>query len=310
MHTGRLAAILMKKLLIFLILIFISKESYSFWVWSPKTQKWKNPQLSPLATPGLQFDKAMKEFDAKRHRSALTEFKKVLTRYPDSYQAPEAQYYLGRCWEEMSKPYQAFLEYAKIIDAYPNSKRIQEAVEREYNIGEYFLNREPKKWLGISFYDLADHPSLEIFNKIVASAPYSRFAPHAQYKLGILLINLGRYDEARDAFQKVIDNYPESDLVGAAKYQLATSSVKASMGVDYDDTYRKEAMDNFEEFLKKHGEVKVSQEARSQPPPHYPVRRTSRSRYPPSCSAGARGTPSGGSAPAGRGRSPRLRLCC
>ncbi len=109
--------------------------------------------------------------------------------------------------EKFEKPYAAFQEYQKLIDSYPNSQRINEAVEREYNIGEFFLNREQKQLLGMSWYDFVEHPAVEIFNTIVTKVPYSEYAPRAQYKLGMMFAQLGRYDEARDAFQKVIDNY-------------------------------------------------------------------------------------------------------
>jgi TolA-binding protein len=199
-----------RKIFIFAFLVFFSFNAYSFWIWSPKTQKWKNPKYSPLATPFLQFKEAEKYFNEKLYKEAHREFKKLLINYPDSKEAAEAQYYLGRCLEEMNQPYAAFLEYQKVIESYPNSKRINEIVEREYNIGEYFLNREPKKWLGVSLYDLVEHPSIEILRKIVDKTPYSPCAPKAQYKLGLLFMQLGRYEEAKDAFQKVIDSYPEN----------------------------------------------------------------------------------------------------
>ncbi|MCD6583569.1 MAG: outer membrane protein assembly factor BamD [Candidatus Omnitrophica bacterium] len=253
----------MKKVFIAVFFSFlVFSQTYPFWIWSPKTQKWKNPQLSPLATPKLQLEKALKEFNAGRYKSAFREFKKVVVHYPDSYQASEARYYMGRCWEELKRPYQAFQEYQKVIDSYPNSTRIQEIIEREYKIGEYFLNQKPQKWFGISLYDLVEHPSIEIFRKIVKSVPYSEYAPKAQYKLGVLLLNLNRHEEAREAFQKLVDNYPDSEWVDAAKYQLATSNVKASLGVEYDDTYRKEAMRGFKEFILRHPEAEFSQRAK------------------------------------------------
>ena len=256
--------LLIRRILIVLLLCTFSLSAYPFWIWSPKTQKWKNPRYSPLATPYLQYKAAEKYFDNKQYKEASKEFKKLLTHYPDSKEAADAQYYLGRCLEALNNPYQAFLEYHKVIDSYPNSKKINEVVEREYQIGEYFLNREPKKWLGISIYDLTEHPSLEIFKKIVEKAPYSTYAPQAQYKLGLLLMQLGRYDEARDAFQKVIDTYSDSEWVSPSKYQLAIATSKASFGADYDSTSIQEATKRLDEFVKKHPDADISPQAQKQ----------------------------------------------
>jgi len=254
----------MKKLIIFLFLVTFSFNAYPFWIWSPKTQKWKNPKYSALATPFLQYKSAVRYFEKDEYKDAYREFKKLLVHYPDSREAAEAQYYLALCLEKFDKPYEAFLEYKKLIDTYPNSQRINEVVEREYSIGEYYLNREHKKWLGISFYDFVEHPSIEIFQTIVNKVPYSEYAPRAQYKTGIILMQLGRYDEARDAFQKTIDNYSDSEWATPAKYQLAIATSKAFPGADYDSSYLKEATERLDEFIKEHPDAQISSTAQDQ----------------------------------------------
>ena len=255
----------MKKTIICLfIFTLFTTSAYPFWIWSPKTQKWKNPQHSALATPYLQYKEAVKSFDSEDYKKAYKEFKKLLVHYPDAKEAAEAQYYIGRCLEKMDKLYDAFLEYQKVIDSYPNSQRITEIIEREYNIGEYFLNREPKQWIGISIYDFVDHPSVHIFKTIVDKVPYSEYAPRAQYKLGMIFSNLSRYEEARDAFGKVLDDYADSEWAAPAKYQLATVTAKAVSGTDYDSTYLKEAAERLDEFIEDHPEAQISSEAQDQ----------------------------------------------
>ncbi|MEI8350406.1 MAG: outer membrane protein assembly factor BamD [Candidatus Omnitrophota bacterium] len=253
-----------RKIIIFCVLVLFSFTAYPFWIWSPKTQKWKNPKYSALATPFLQFKEAEKYFNDKQYKEAEREFRKLLIHYPDSREAAEAQYFLGRCLEALNQPYQAFAEYQKVIDSYPNSQRINEIVEREYNIGEYFLNREPKRWLGVSQYDFMDHPSIEIFKKIVDKVPYSPYASKAQYKIGLLLMKLGRYDEAMDAFQKVSDNYPDCEWAAPSKYQLAIATSKAVGGADYDSTAIEDATKKLNEFIKGHPDADISPQASAQ----------------------------------------------
>lgn len=247
-----------------MILLLFSFEAYPFWIWSPKTQKWKNPKYSALATPYLQYKRALKYFEQDEFKEAHEEFKKLLVNYPDAREAAEAQYYLARCLEKFDKPYDAFLEYQKLIDSYPNSQRINEVIEREYNIGEYFLNKEHKAWLGLSLYDFVEHPSIQIFGGIVDKVPYSEYAPRAQYKLGMILFQLGRYEESREAFQKVIDNYSDGEWAAPAKYQLALATSQAFPGADYDSSYLKEATSRLDEFIKDHPEAKISAEAEDQ----------------------------------------------
>ncbi|MCF7872747.1 MAG: tetratricopeptide repeat protein [Candidatus Omnitrophica bacterium] len=254
----------MIKLTFLLLFTFVCLEAYPFWIWSPKTQKWKNPEYSALATPTLQYKEAIKSFKKGDFKRAYKEFKKLLVNYPDSKEAPEAQYYLGITLEELDKPFEAYLAFEKVIQSYPNSKRINEVVEREYNIGEYFLNRENKKLLGISIYDFVNHPSVQIFQSIVEETPYSEYASRAQYKLGVIFLQLSRFKEAREAFQKVIDDYSDSRWATPAKYQLALATAQAFPGADYDASYLKKATQSLDDFIKEHPEAKISKEAEEQ----------------------------------------------
>jgi TolA-binding protein len=62
-------------------------------------------------------------------------------------------------------------------------------------------------------------------------AKVSEFAP-TLYNLGILFKAREHYFEAYDAFQTVMDNYPDSPYSRKAKFQMAT--LKKHMGDDFD----------------------------------------------------------------------------
>ncbi len=246
---------------IFVFYLFASTPVQAFWIWSTKEKKWKNPHYSPLASPQLQMDRAMGFFQEKNYKQAFKEFRKVIIHYPDAKQAPDAQYYSARCLEGLNEMYRAYQEYQKVIDSYPYSTRIEEIVGREYAIGEHFLNRERKKWLGIALDDLFEHPSIEIFKKVAENSPYSEHGIKAQYTLGILYSTLGRFDEAIEALKTLIEKHPESTWADAAKYQLAITSSQASLKSDYDQAYTEEAKRRFKEFVAAHPDAELSKTA-------------------------------------------------
>lgn len=248
-------------LILIFIFLFFFPRGYTFWIWSPKSKKWRNPRYSPLASPQAQLKLALDLFKKKNYSQALKEFRKLVIHFPDAKEVPEAQYYIGRIYEELQNMYQAFKEYQRVIDSYPYSKRINEIVERQYKIGEYFLKKERKKWLGFSVEELFEHPSIEIFKKVIQNAPYSEYAQSAMYKLGLLYKNLARYQEAIEIFKELIEKYPDSRWVEPAKYQLALCSVKVSLGPDYDQTLTREAKKKFQEFIAEHPEAEFSQKA-------------------------------------------------
>ncbi|MDD5441219.1 MAG: tetratricopeptide repeat protein, partial [Candidatus Omnitrophica bacterium] len=253
-----------RSIILVLLVFFTSFSAYPFWIWSPKNQKWKNPKTSPLSTPKMQYNEAKRVFDAGNYAIAYKEFKKVTVNYPDSQQAAKAQYYLGRCLEMTDNPLQAFKEYSVVINSYPNSEDINEIIKRQYDIGEYFLNQKSAKWLGISKHDFIEHPAIEIFSFIVNYASQSEYAPRAQYKLGLLFMGLGRYDEAKKEFQRVIDNYPETQWSDSAKYQYAIAAARSSGGIDYDSTDMKEAERRFNQFIKENPDTVIADAAQEE----------------------------------------------
>lgn len=234
-------------------------EASAYWIWTPKTGKWVNPKTEAKPTPKEQFEYAKKFYDAKKYEDAVREFKKVIKTYPKSQEAAESQYYLGALEEEQDNLYEAYLAYQKVIDKYPFSERIQEIIEREYKIAEAFMAGYKRKALGVALP--VENPAIEIFTKVIENSTYGPLAAAAQYKLGLVLKGLMRYYEAEDAFNKVIANYPDSDWVEAAKFQIASCRASLSKSSDYDQGATREAKEKFEAFVKEHPDAVLSHDA-------------------------------------------------
>jgi outer membrane assembly lipoprotein YfiO len=218
-----------------------------------------NPKTTVRQTPKEQLDFAKNLFEMKRYEEARREFKKLLKSYPKSVEAAESQFYLGAIDQAQGRLYEAYKAYQKIIDKYPFSERIQEVIEREYNIAEAFMGGQKNKGLGAALQ--AENPAIEIFSKVITNSTYGPLASKAQYKLGLVLKGLGRFDEAEDAFNKVISSYPDSEWVEAAKFQIAACRQAVSRGPDYDQGATKEAKEKFEVFLKEHPDAVLSNDA-------------------------------------------------
>ncbi len=251
-----------RRILIFSLVFFCLAvtRAYPYWLWTPKTGKWINPKSVVKTTPKEQFDFAKNFYDEKKYPEAKQEFNRLLKKYPKSLEASESQYYLGLIEEAQGNLYGAYQAYQKVIDKYPFSERIQEIIEHEYKIGESFMSGEKRKALGLTLP--VENPAIEIFTKVIENSTYGPLAPKAQYKLGLVLKGLLRYYEAEEAFNKVISNYPNSEWVEAAKFQIASCRASVSRGPDYDRGAAKEAEQKFEDFLKEHPDAVLSSDAK------------------------------------------------
>jgi len=253
--------VIMRRIISSFLIIFALSASpaYPFWVWTPKTGKWVNPKNVAKESPKEQFDYALSFYKENKLEDALREFKKLLKAYPKSFEASESQYYLGLIEEARGNLYEAYQAYQKLIDKYPFSERIREVVEREYDIADKFMSGYKRKALGVTLP--VENPAVEIYAKVVENSTYGPLAPKAQYKLGLVLKGLQRYYEAEDAFNKVISNYPDSEWVEPAQFQIASCRAALSRSPDYDQGAAAEAKQKFEDFVREHPDATLSQEA-------------------------------------------------
>ncbi|MBU9889087.1 MAG: outer membrane protein assembly factor BamD [Candidatus Omnitrophica bacterium] len=216
------------KVLAFLFVLFLPSSFVSAdWVWSPEQGKFINTQEDTQTDAEDLFETALDLYKEKDLDKAIEQFELVLKKYPKSRFAPEAEYRLGTLYEESSDYVKAHKAYQSLIKSYPQSERFDEVIEREYQIGMIFLSGKKGKLMGLEI-----RPSLplaiEVFQKIVEAAPYGTFGDKAQFNLGVAYQRSRRYDEAVEAYQTLIDQYPKSELVQQARLQMTEASFEKS----------------------------------------------------------------------------------
>lgn len=246
--------------LLFAVLIARPPSAQAGWIWSPQTG-WVGPSGAVKDTPEEQLAHAAKFFEQPDYDRARVEFEKLVKHYKHSPQAAEAQYFIGRCREAQADYYAAFLAYRKTVQVYPSTARFEEILEREYQLGNYFLGGKKRRVLGMAAILPARDKAVEIFQAIVEDGPFSEYGELAQYKLGIAHMALGDYEPAVSAFEQLIERYPESALVDDAKFQLAQASLKGTFRPQYDQSPAKGAIKELEEFVRKNPASDLSAEA-------------------------------------------------
>lgn len=254
----RLWAMIKRVLIAFILWFACAQASWAFWIWTPETKKWTNPKYAPKESPAEQLSFAKSYYEAKDYTTALNEFKKLVKYYSDAVEAPEAQFYMGLCLEELGKYYDAYQAYQKIVAKYPFSTRTEEVLQREYIVAQKLLDYR-NKVIGIDF--TGENAAIEIFKKVIENAPYGKYAAASQYKIGLTYKAKGYFEDATNEFQKVLDNYAESEWAEPAKFQIALCAAKSSLDASYDQTMTQEAKDKFKEFVKTHPDAELSQEA-------------------------------------------------
>lgn len=241
----------MKKIWIIILLVFLTVPgtAQAYWVWSPDLGKWMNPKKAAKDTPEEQFAWAMGFYNDKNWDRAIEEFDKLPVVFPNSKLAAEGVYHAGLSWEEKQDLAKAADSYQKLIDRYPYSDRIKDAVKREFEIANQFASGTKIKVIGVPVLPGAEK-ALELYRHIVKNAPFGSYGAEAQFRIGELYKAMAEYEEAQKAYQAVVDEYPQSELVNKARYQIAYCSMLSSKKLTYNEDAAEKAMEEFEEFKK------------------------------------------------------------
>jgi len=253
-----------RNFIIFIIfLAFFPVSSQADWIWTPETGKFVNPKWEVKPTPEDQLEFAQSFRDQDNCKKAIAEYKKLIKAYPRSKEAPEAEFFTGQCLEEMVKPYEAYQAYQLVIDKYPFSERAAQIVGLEYNIANHLLeNKGRSKWAQVVVG--SDDRVIEIFRTVIKNAPYGKFAAISQYKIGLYLKEKGMYQEARDEFEKTMNDYPQSEWAQASKFQMAMADTSRASDAQHEQKVTSIAMDEFNEFVKTHPDSQLTPEAKAQ----------------------------------------------
>lgn len=222
--------------------------AHAYWVWSPKEGKFVNTEGAAQDAAEELYDHALKLYKDKEYKEATEALESLLKRFPNSRIASEAQYRMGIIFEESGDLVKAFRAYKKLLDTYPQTERQAEVIEREFKIGNAFLSGKKGKLMGLEI--LPSLPkAVEVFESITKHAPFGEYGDQAQFQLGIAYKRWQRYDQAVEAFQKVIDDYPESKLIPEARFQLAEASYMRSSAAFRDQRALEDASRQVDRFL-------------------------------------------------------------
>ncbi|MBL8014146.1 MAG: outer membrane protein assembly factor BamD [Candidatus Omnitrophica bacterium] len=246
----------------FLCVFFLNSNVHAFWIWTPETNKWVNPKYAVKDTPSEQLDVAKALFDQKEYDSAIKEFNKLVKHYPRSREAAEAQYYIGVSQEAIGNYPESFKAYQVVIDKYPFSERAAEIVDKQFNMAVNLMEGKYSHSKWVQVVSGSDYQVIEIFRQVIKNAPYGKHAGEAQYKIGLYLKEKRLYEEARDEFEKTINDYPKSDWAKAAKYQIALTDSIRGKDIQRDQQTTSAAVNEFKEFIEEHPDTELSQKAK------------------------------------------------
>lgn len=126
----------------------------------------------------------------------------------------EAQFGIAGCYEQMADDAEArerpttelrdraFQEYKKVLDDFPQSGRVGEAVSKMATY--YYIQKDYSR-------------AIDTFETVLTNYPDAKFLDVILFNYGRCLYRMDRRTQARSRFEQLLADYPESELAADAK---------------------------------------------------------------------------------------------
>ena len=202
-------------------LVLAPSFSFAYWEWTPQTKKWINPKLAVKETPEAQYAWADEYVAKKDYSVAIRKLEQLAEVFPASPYAAKARYHIGEIYQLAGEKEKAFQSYQKVIDNYPGSDLVATAVSKQFVIGGQFANKKQGGWFSFLHGDPVD-----LLTRTVTTAPYAAEAEKALYDLGDYHFREGHFQEAIDTFDRLVQDYPESQYGPAAELKAGEAGFK------------------------------------------------------------------------------------
>lgn len=200
------------------------------------------------------------QFEAAGNDSAaFKSYKALVKRYGLSLLAPKAQRKMGVLLQKNADYDKAFDAYNTYLKKYPQGADFDDVVAQMFTIAKLFLDGQKKKVMGVPIAASMARAQ-EMFEAIVKSAPFSKYAPLAQFNVGQALEKQAKYPDAKAAYMVVANKYSGEPIAADALYQVGYVQLREAREGSYDQAAAAKAREVFEDFINRYpASEKVSQ---------------------------------------------------
>ena len=169
----------------------------------------------------------------KKYEEARTEYQRFLELHPQSERADEAHYYLGMTLFRMADTpdrdqtatQKAMEEFELLIKQMPDSPFVSDAQQRAVTARKKLAEKE--LYVAVFYFSRGNYAAAAgRAAGALQRYPGSEFEDQTLYYLGESLWRLEQKDEARAAFQRLVQDHAQSEWAPYAARRLATALVR------------------------------------------------------------------------------------
>jgi outer membrane protein assembly factor BamD len=195
-------------------------------------------------------------------KRAIRAYKTLVRRHPKDALAAGSIFRAGQLQEKIKDFTGAAMSFRTLMERYPSSPRFDEAIEGLFRIGEAYLGGKKIRLFGIPLASSMDR-AVEIFAAVIRSAPYGKYTARAQFDIGLAREKQHLNDSALEAYQAVVDKFPNEPVAADAQYQIGYIWMITAKAGTRDLAATKNARTAFEDFLFRYPNSEKAAQARA-----------------------------------------------
>ncbi len=205
--------------------------------------------LEPLAAQS-QFIIAQIYILQGQHAKAKEELVKITQNFSGNAElASQAQFMLGNLYERQGDWGQAISEYEKVTDLFPLSSM---GLKTPIYIAEYYQRTKNE-----AEADKAYNQAIKHYKKIINEYSGTSVAAVVKDYSALAYASQGRWDEAVDVWQAIVNEYPQSQIGTDLLFAIGETYLKQIKDLQ-------KAIEVYEEFVKKNPTSKIIGQAKFQ----------------------------------------------
>lgn len=192
---------------------------------------------------------------------ALKAYRALVRKHSKDALAAGAAFRYAQLEEKTGDDLKAAAAYRVVVENYPRSPNFEEAIDAQFRIGEAYLNGKKVRVLGLPIKASMDK-AVEIFSGIVHSAPFGRYTARAQFYIGRAMEKQGNTEAAVQAYQAVVEKYPNDAVAVDAQYQIGYIWFASARAGVRDAKATTNAKNGFQDFLGRYPRSEKAAQAR------------------------------------------------
>lgn len=209
--------------------------------------QWVQPKAPEPGTPAFAIQIIRQHVSDGANEQAIELAEEFLVKHADSPLCEEALCLAGQAELNRGHYWDAYKWFERQIASYPNGPYYERALDREFIIGDAFLNGRRRRVFKILRLSAIDE-GIDILMRISTHAPGTELGERALLRVADHHFNHQQYPEAIKVYDEFVQQNPSSTRRPYAMLQAARANLLNFRGVRYDETPLLEAAERFRVF--------------------------------------------------------------